>query len=168
MMTGQPRTMNEDHDCKRARNHALRLLSRRARTEADLSNRLLREGFSRAAVRQCMTSLREDGLVDDEGFVDQYIAYVKDHNPMGRMRIERELCKRGVQKDLARRKVSEITSREEECLARRAIAKKGGLPDSVERDERLAHLRRLFSYLSRRGFPGAMIRRLIGLTNGFV
>lgn len=151
----------------RALSYALRLLAPRARTEAEVRGRLEKKGFSRRSIEECIAGLKFDGLLNDEEFARQYLEYTRRRKPMGRMRLRRELQRRGVSRQLTAAMVEEISPEEEEDLARRALEERrdtSGVPGDPEERER--RLRRLFSFLARRGFPRHVAFRVLDFHGG--
>jgi regulatory protein len=73
-----------------ARRQAERLISVRDRSEAELTERLIRAGFEADIVKQVVDEAVVVGLVDDERFVRLYVAG-KKRSGWGRLRIERSL-----------------------------------------------------------------------------
>ena len=151
----------------RSREAALRLLSHRARSRAELRSRLHQKGFPAAVIRTCLDKLEERGLVDDASFAR---AFVRDRlrlRPRGRRLLTAELGKRGVAPEVIEGAIAEVFDDEgasEEALAEGAalawlrrqpaeVARALADPDFTDRRERAR--RRLHGYLARRGFTGA-------------
>lgn len=144
----------------RAREAALRLLSYRHRTEAELRSRLRRGGFPPPVVDGCLDSLRERGLLDDSRFAE---AFARDRvrlSPRGRRRVVQELRGRGVDADTAAAAVEEVL-RDEEVgevdLAREAARRWRRRPEEEPEKAR----RRLAGYLARRGFAHDAVRTVV-------
>lgn len=156
----------------KARDAALNLLSYRQRTAAELRSRLLRKEFPEPIVESCVNDLVERGFVDDAEFAR---AFVRDRirgRPRGARRLVQELRAKGVDPETARLSVEE-TMRESgasELELARELARKwertsgmrreaqGGWED---RELREKFRRRLYGYLSRRGFPADVVRTVI-------
>lgn len=156
------RSNDDPGERARALSYALRLLAPRARTEAEVRRRLEKRGFSIGSIEDCIMRLKNDGLLDDEGFARQYVAYSRRRKPMGRMRLRRELERLGVRRELILEVVEEISPAEEEDLARKALRERGDIGTVPgDPDDRERRLRRLFAFLARRGFPRHVALRVL-------
>jgi regulatory protein len=79
-----------------ARKKAERLLSVRERSEAELRDRLARAGFDEPIIDRVINEARSVGFIDDARFIRLYIAG-KKRSGWGRLRIERELTRYGIE-----------------------------------------------------------------------
>jgi regulatory protein len=128
---------------------ALRLLSRRELTTAELKKRLQDREIPEPAIAQVIERLTADGTLDDRRAamaIARTFALVKAR---GRLRIERELQARGVEADTARAAIDEVfADLSEPELLERALRKR--LRSGHIKDQ--AQFRRLYAYLTRLGF----------------
>ena len=146
------------------REAALKLLERARRTRSDLERRLKDKGFAGVAVAEVLDRLAEVGLVDDAEYARAWLAGRWGRRPSGWRRLQQELRARGV-------------GDEDVAKARAALAERGGAPDETgaaakvveQARRRFAALdprvrrQRLYALLSRRGFDGDVIRRVLAL-----
>lgn len=126
---------------------ALRLLSVRERSEAELRKRLRDKGFEELLVEQVLERLAETGLQDDRRFAERWAAEAAAKGKAGRL-IQRELGGKGIEREMAA--IAATASPEEEearalDLARRRARSLGAL-EPAKRTQRIAGL------LARRGF----------------
>jgi len=161
--------LNEDADIQ-VREAALSLLSWRARTRAELRRRLLVKGFRPARVDACLERLQKKGLLDDSAISASFVRDRLRHRPRGRARLSSELRGKGIEPALAERVVDRVLSEEgltDAALARRVadgwLARQGtGTIEALTREprdpEREKARRRLYGYLTRRGFRGDALR----------
>jgi len=165
MKKNQKMRKNKDTDeniVRDIRNSAIRFLSRRSYTEAELRKRLQRKNFPDDLIEQCLGQLREADLIDDEKFAKEYVAYARKRKPMGSFRLRHELKKRGVDESIIDQVVGRITPEQEEEVARFALRRRGELSsEGCFKPENARQLRRLFSYLARRGFSKRTARRVL-------
>jgi regulatory protein len=147
----RPRTSVKDR--------ALRLLSVRSRSRAELRIRLVRAGYESNEVEEAIADLEAVGLVDDERFAREYADHQRRRG-MGRRAGMAALRAKGVDRDVAEQAVGE-TNPEDEAerafeLARARLERSRGLPPDV------AH-RRTVDFLLRRGYEpiiaGTAVRR---------
>lgn len=131
------------------------LLAVRARAARELERRLAREGFAAAAIAEAIARLTSEGYLDDERLSRQVARARLGGGRAGRRRVEQELARLGVDRDVARAAVAETAEEEAHderaaavALARRRVGALRGLAPEVAR-------RRLFAYLARRGFESA-------------
>lgn len=140
-----------------ARNYAFRLLSYKARTTAELKQRLGRKGFGPEIVAATLDRLRELRLLDDEGFARQFVEDRVRVGHRGRLRIRAELAKRGIERGQIEAALADAP---DEVAAAQAVADK-----YRRRNRRLEPAvlrRRLYGFLARRGFTRDTISRVIG------
>jgi regulatory protein len=151
----------------RARDAALRLLAQRARSEAELRQRLARKDMDPAVVDRTMAWLQERGYLDDRAFAE---AFVRDRlrlRPRGRAGLIQELHRKGVDGDTAQAAADAVMAAESvedadlaleaaRAWARRNAPLVSAAAGSVEPRQRAR--RRLYGHLARRGFPPGPIR----------
>jgi regulatory protein len=130
---------------------AIRLLSHRSRSEAEVRRRLSAR-FPPTVVDQVVLRLTERGLLNDLAFAQQWRQARERHRPRGSWAMRRELTRLGVASGVIDEALQGL---DEEEACRRAA----GLMAP-----RLAHLgqeafhRKLSSYLRRRGFGYGAVR----------
>jgi len=157
----------------RVRQAALDLLAHRARSVAELRGRLLRKGFPASAIDACLADLQERGWLDDDAFAATFVRERIRRKPRGRRGLVAELRSRGVAAERASRIVEETLHEEDVSeldLARaaaRAWRRRAGRASyaagaSAEgRDALLRQRRRLYAYLTRRGFSADVIGAVV-------
>ncbi|HEV3475762.1 MAG TPA: regulatory protein RecX [Actinomycetota bacterium] len=136
------------------KDRALRLLSARSRSRAELRDRLLRAGYHPSEIESAIADLEAVGLVDDERFAREMAA--KDRRRgLGRRAGLASLRGKGVDRALAERVTEETQSEDEEKraieVARARVSRLRGLDPPVAR-------RRLLGFLLRRGYEGETAR----------
>jgi regulatory protein len=143
---------------------ALRLLTTRARTRAELRKRLEDRGFEAAAVAETLDRLERVGLVDDAAFAET-VAEGRAEQGLDAPAIAAELRDRGVDPAVAEQAANTavpVEARADRCrqVAEARLAQLAGLPAPTR-------LRRLAAYLARRGYPAelaeSVARDLVGL-----
>ncbi len=143
----------------KARSHALRLLKFRPRSEGELRLRLTRKGFSQEIGEAVLAELKRTGLVDDRRFASYFVSQAISSKPVGRRALTQRLRALGVGSELAAQAVEQGTAGQDELELARAVAAKrlprlrGLRPDALRR--------RLFGYLSRRGFSGEVAHQVV-------
>lgn len=149
------RTKDFESTPARAKERALRLLSVRSRSHAELFRRLRMAGFAEPDIESALTDLETVGLIDDEEFAKELAAHEVDRRLAGRRAALASLRKAGVARDLAERAVDEAAGVDEEAraeeLARSRLGRLRGLTAE-------AAYRRLLGFLQRRGYSGETAR----------
>lgn len=137
-----------------ARKIALRAISRRARSKAEVANILKSKGINLEVAQEVLDELEGEGLIDDETFLRDWIDMRMRTKPMGRVRLRQELMQKGIDRDLIEEGLGEV-AREEEiqmalALARARLKEGQNIQDPTVQ-------RRLSGFLQRRGFNADVI-----------
>ena len=154
---------------------AMNLLSYRMRTRTELESRLIEKGAPETVTEDVLKSLMAAGYLNDAMFAESYIRGRQMR--LGRWRIEKELMRKGVSPadiDAAYHALSDLDEAIDETeAARRAMKKKldtlsiDPAAYNDDRNYRMKIQRRLYSFLSGRGFSAESIRRVIDLSEFF-
>lgn len=139
-----------------ARVAALRLLTRRDYTAAELRTKLLEKEHPEPEVVTAIADLTRDGFVNDRRVAVSFVRVASALKGRGRHRIERELEHRGVDKAIIREALATLPAADETASIRRFLERKT-LPARLSPAEH----RRLFGQLMRRGFSADLIARAI-------
>lgn len=134
---------------------ALRMLSRREYTAAELRQKLLAADHCGDDITAALDSLRADGLLDDRRVAASHVRVASAVKGRGRLRIARELEARGVDKAIVRDALEALPAEDETEAIRRFLDRKH-LPRHLAAPEH----RRLFTQLLRRGFSADTIARV--------
>ena len=139
---------------------ALNLLAFRARSARELERRLTMKGESRERAQRVIEKLRVVGLINDADFARQ-VARSKVSGGASKRRLQQELFKRGVARDVADQAVAEVLEDEsvDELAVAERIARKR-LPSLASADA-ATQRRRLYAFLARRGHDGETIRTVM-------
>jgi len=139
-----------------ARTAAIRLLSRRDYTVAELVRKLTDRGHARDDIDAALAHLQANGSVDDRRVGAAHVRAASAGKGRGIHRITRELEARGIGRELARELLADLSQDDELESVRRVLARlRVQLPLPAE--ER----RRVFARLLRRGFGADAIRRAL-------
>lgn len=93
---------------RRAYNCAVSLLSRRDHSEKELLRKLREKGYAEGA-EEAVEKLKSSGYVDDERFCRIYAGELMRLKNYGRRRIEQELSRKGVSREIISFVLEEIT-----------------------------------------------------------
>jgi regulatory protein len=140
---------------------ALRLLSFRARSARELEKRLIEKGEPREHVTTAIERLTSSGLLDDARFAEAKARSGIVGKPRSRRRIEQDLARKGVSRDVADAAIRQVMTEEgtdESAVAERAARKKlrslSGLAPAEQRQK-------LYAFLARQGYSPDVARRAL-------
>ena len=136
---------------------ALRLLGRRDYTVAELTERLEQRGYDDDAIAELTKAFRADRTLDDRRVAETHVRSASRIKRRGRLRIERELLARGIDRSAAQNAVATLSSDDDLAAIRQILARKR-VPQHLDPAAR----RRLFQHLMRRGFSGDAISKVLG------
>jgi regulatory protein len=150
---------------KSARNspyeYALSLLAARAYTVRNLRRKLAQKGFEAAESDAAIERLRGNGYLDDEKYAAEFARQRLVVGGSSVRRVEQELAKRGVGRDVAKAAAAAVVDEEEvdtagaiERLAKKKLASMGDLDVFVKR-------RRVFGFLARKGYEVDEINQVL-------
>ena len=131
-----------------ARKKCLHLLSLRARSRAELEERLTSAGFAQETIERVLADLERAGLVNDEEFARSWVAGRKAGGGTGRRKLRWELRRKGIGEELVRRVLEDEVDEEAELREAMELARRRLRGRQVEA-KTLAQLRNL---LVGRGF----------------
>jgi len=133
---------------------ALRLLSYRPRSEAEVRRGLSRR-FSPSLVEEAIARLTDMGLLDDAAFARFWRQNREQHRPRSAFAMKWELLRRGVSREVAAEALAGLDEEENAYgAARRMLHKLGQVDYDTFR-------KRVVTYLRRRGFGGEAIGRTV-------
>lgn len=146
--------MNEDSEqTRRASAAAIRHLSRRPRSEAEVRARLRRD-YPPDVVDKVIQSLCAQSLIDDHAFARLWANSRRRNKPRSAYMVKRELLGKGIDAEIADNAVSDFDDADAAYRAASAYA-----PRLRNADYHAFH-RRLYGYLARRGFSASVSRRV--------
>jgi regulatory protein len=155
---GQP---SAPGDPGRTYHRSLDMLARAPRSVRDLRRRLLLKGETEADVAAAIQRLTGAGLLDDAAYARAFVRSKVSSQGFSRRRLQQELAKRGVARDVADAAIIEVLHDDEVDEAaniERAALKKlrtlHGLDEETQR-------RRLYGYLARRGYDVGDVRAVV-------
>ena len=105
----------ETVNIRRAYNYAVSLLSRRDHSERELMTKLNQKGYTDGA-EEAIEKLKDGGYVSDERFARLYVRELQTFKKYGKRRIEQELYRKGVDRDIIREVLDETDFDEDELV----------------------------------------------------
>lgn len=138
----------------KAKNAALRLLTHRPRSEAEVRRRL-QDRFASEVIDGALSDLRQLGLLDDAAFAREWRAQREKFRPRGSGLIRQELQRLGVDREVIRDVLADFDAAANAYQAGSKYAAKLPVEDAV------AFRRKLGGYLHRRGFDGEVVGQTV-------
>ncbi|MEE9523646.1 MAG: RecX family transcriptional regulator [Thermodesulfovibrionales bacterium] len=139
-----------------AKNHALRLIRYRDRSEKELSDRLKQKGFSSGTVSEMIELLKSAGLVNDPSLANSLEDIAKNVKFLGNMGTEFFLKKRGISENIISEMSISDTNEFERAI--NFIEKKSR---SLSHYSLKAQVRKIKGLLLRRGYAFETVNRVI-------
>lgn len=147
------------NDLDVTRQHALRLIKFRPRAENELRQRLLRKRFAPSTIDLLLAEFKRKDLINDAKFAKLFANQQMSVKPMGRRALLSRLKAKGVSFDLAARATEEATAERPEGEVARELAL--SRVSSLKGLDRQTAQRRLFGFLSRRGFSSDVVVKVV-------
>ncbi len=126
---------------------AMRLLSYRPRSEAEIRERLRKAGVEEPIIDQVILKLRENNLINDEEFSKEWIDNRSTFRPRSKRMLQMELKQKGIPQDIIKKTLDE--AEDDVSLALQAARKRAhrwtGLDESEFR-------KKVIGFLGQRGF----------------
>lgn len=146
----------QDEDAfARAKERAMRYLSYRPRSVAEVRRNLMRKEVDEAHIERVIAYLREYNYLNDRDFASYWVEQRETFKPRGRLALQQELRQKGVARAIIDEAVEEI---DEADAARRAAGKRASRWSHLPYDDFRTKLGR---YLKRRGFHYGIIRATV-------
>ena len=146
--------MSDSRPIRRAHQAALRYLTYRPHSEAEIRTRLLKR-FPPTTVEQVLDNFLRQNLVDDAKFAIQWVRSRDAHHPRSSWAIKRELLNKGIDSNVAKKAMEGVN--DEETAYRLGMQQ----AQRMARVDLQTFRRRLLSYLKRRGFADSLSRKTI-------
>lgn len=154
--------LKEESDRYLCRQKALKYLSIRNRSSAEMETYLRKKDFSKEIIREVLAGVREAGYIDDLEFARAFIRYRRGRKVVGEHLLRSELYRKGVARDLVSRALAETRpeAADPDEVFRLARKKLQSLGTKRNRTQKLAH------FLRQRGFDGEAIRAVLDRLRG--
>jgi regulatory protein len=142
---------------------ALKFLGYRARSEAEVRTKLIQAGFSPKIIETILEKLRTLKLLDDEAFARSFAQARIEDRGYGPLRLERELRLKGIAKTLVGRILDETFGRQGGKDRAQALLEKRFRGKDLSNAK---NLRRVISFLQRRGYRDSVIAEVLKIPIG--
>lgn len=144
---------------RKAKEIALNLLSYRARSEKEISQKLKNKGYSQAIIEDVIADLRRVNLLEDYEFASGWIKDRLKNRPRGVSLLRQELIRKGIEKEIIEKALEEFYPENEEVrIASELIRKRE--KRYRELDRKIAR-KRMSDFLLRRGFSYEVVKEVL-------
>jgi regulatory protein len=141
---------------REAKARAVRYLSMKIRTEKEVRDKLISEGFDHDCADKVVDELKAIGYINNKLYAQKYIYDRSKLKPLSRKMMKMELMSKGIQEDT----IDEVLADwkvEDSAVAERLLKSKFGKYDL--NDEKI--LRKAYMFLAHRGFSADTIKEVI-------
>lgn len=143
----------------RAKKRAMNLLQKRQYTSARLREKLRDGEYPEPCIEEALAYVESYGYVDDLRYTKDFVVYHMDSK--SRMRIEQDLLRKGISKEMVRAVFDELeeegTKQDETAMIRSLLEKKKYDAQTSDRQEK----QRMYAFLYRKGFHSEAINRAL-------
>ncbi len=141
-------------ETEKAKSQALKFLSARARSVAELEKKLKLKKYSASAIGETVEVLKRQGFLDDEKFAKIFANSSLYSRPTGKSKLKFDLKQKGVSAEVIERALGGLQDYDETKMAEELVKKRlrsmKGVPEETKK-------RRIFGFLQRRGFSSDAI-----------
>jgi regulatory protein len=137
---------------------SLRALTRRGLSQRELERILRDRGIDDETIEVEVERLTRVGLIDDVALAQTLVAALQERKGLGRTAIAAELTRRLLAPTAIEYALELVDTGDELARAKELARKRASQLGSLDRD---AAIRRLTSYLARRGYSGSTIRAAV-------
>ena len=135
----------------RAKKRAMFLLERMDRTEHQLRDKLMQNGYPAVCVDLAIDYVKKYHYIDDLRYATNYISYQQKRKSRQKLKID--LLTKGIDKNVIEQALDEAFDSDEQIKIRQLLEKKHYDPKECDRKEK----QKTYQYLMRRGFKGSDI-----------
>ncbi len=150
----------EQEEINLCKSYGLKLLGYRARSEAEIKDKMIKKGYSEKSVEEALKYLRELKYIDDEEYARLYIKNRVNTKKLGYNRIKSELYQKRVNGATIEDTMKEIFSCEDEYDRALELAERK-MSTSYKNDDTQAAYRKLGGFLQRKGYSFDTIMKVL-------
>ena len=145
----------------RAKKRAMFLLERMDRTEHQLRDKLMQNGYPAVCVDLAIDYVKKYHYIDDLRYATNYISYQQKRKSRQKLKID--LVTKGIDKNVIEQALDEAFDSDEQIKIRQLLEKKHYDPKECDRKEK----QKTYQYLMRRGFKGSDILHVMKIWDGY-
>lgn len=145
----------------RAKKRAMFLLERMDRTEHQLRDKLMQNGYPAVCVDLAIDYVKKYHYIDDLRYATNYISYQQKRKSRQKLKID--LLTKGIDKNVIEQALDEAFDSDEQIKIRQLLEKKHYDPKECDSKEK----QKTYQYLMRRGFKGSDILHVMKIWDGY-
>lgn len=145
----------------RAKKRAMFLLEQMDRTEHQLRDKLMQNGYPAVCVDLAIDYVKKYHYIDDLRYATNYISYQQKRKSRQKLKID--LLTKGIDKNVIEQALDEAFDSDEQIKIRQLLEKKHYDPKECDRKEK----QKTYQYLMRRGFKGSDILHVMKVWDGY-
>ena len=145
----------------RAKKRAMFLLERMDRTEHQLRDKLMQNGYPAVCVDLAIDYVKKYHYIDDLRYATNYISYQQKRKSRQKLKID--LLTKGIDKNVIEQALDEAFDSDEQIKIRQLLEKKHYDPKECDRKEK----QKTYQYLMRHGFKGSDILHVMKIWDGY-
>lgn len=147
----------------RAKQIALNYISYRPRSAREVTDHLVKKGFTRELAQKVTRHLQSLKYIDDAEFARVFVRDRLKRRPSGYSMLRHALISKGISPPIAEKVLKEYVSDDKQLEAAMQLAEKRLRVKSEEagRADRMKEQNRIFNYLLRRGFSTEIARKTV-------
>ena len=145
----------------RAKKRAMFMLERMDRTEHQLRDKLMQNGYPAVCVDLAIDYVKKYHYIDDLRYATNYISYQQKRKSRQKLKID--LLTKGIDKNVIEQALDEAFDSDEQIKIRQLLEKKHYDPKECDRKEK----QKTYQYLMRRGFKGSDILHVMRIWDGY-
>lgn len=145
----------------RAKKRAMFLLEQMDRTEHQLRDKLMQNGYPAVCVDLAIDYVKKYHYIDDLRYATNYISYQQKRKSRQKLKID--LLTKGIDKNVIEQALDEAFNSDEQIKIRQLLEKKHYDPKECDRKEK----QKTYQYLMRRGFKGSDILHVMKIWDGY-
>ena len=138
---------------EKALSYTFRILGKKGYTEREIRGKLHQKNYKKEIREKTIQRLKELGYLNDRKFAQEFIERSLFRRPAGKYLLAKKLQEKGIKAKIVEESLEKFYPEKEEDLAKEAGEKFLPRLNSLPLEKKKA---RLFSFLSRRGFPSEM------------
>lgn len=148
--------IREEAGIKLAKQHGVRLLAARDRSEQEVKERLILQGFDADIAEGAILQLKAMGYINDSLFARKFVSDRLKLKPLSKKALTCELQKKGIEKGLIAEVLGECEL-DEPSIASRLAKKKFGKYDATDPKVQ----QKIYAYLAYRGYSHEIIQDVL-------
>lgn len=151
----QIRSLQQQDEEQQAYQKSLHYLSYRNRSEAEIRRHLERKELSPSAINAALDRLKEQSLVNDLNFAQEWVENRNTFRPRGKKALSSELYQKGISREIIQEVLQDLDERK---LAMQLAQKKINRVKGLDRED---FQKKLYGYLSRKGFHYGICKEIV-------